>query len=76
MAAVSWAMQYERAFTAIGDAQAIGIMKGYLPHREFGVNAVTLAPNSTQVIEARFAPTILGDRAASLCASAVLRGSA
>ena len=38
-AQISWTLQYRRAFAAIGDAQTVEIMKTYLLHREFGVDA-------------------------------------
>lgn len=38
-AQMSWTLQYQRAFAAIGDPQTVAIMKRYLPHRQFGVDA-------------------------------------
>ena len=36
---MSWRLQYTRAFAAIGDGQTVQLMKGYLPDREFGIDA-------------------------------------
>ena len=36
---MSWTLQYQRAFSAIGDQQTINAMRTYLPDREFGLEA-------------------------------------
>ena len=36
---MSWALQYRRAFAAIGNDRTVETMKAYLPNREFGLDA-------------------------------------
>lgn len=38
-ARMSWTLQYQRAFAAIGDDQTVRIMKAYLPSHDFGLDA-------------------------------------
>ena len=38
-APMSWTLQYRRAFAAIGDEQTVQLMKDYLPHPDFGIDA-------------------------------------